>query len=71
MVKLYCSLRCAHKFMGTSKDGDEYAEIIRMTTSPHFAYLLGTMSGKFMLMSNFLIFFNTKLQAALQDIELD
>ena len=29
------------------------------------------LSGKFMLMSNFLIFFNTKLQAALQDIELD
>ncbi len=35
----------AHKFMGTSKDGDEYAEIIRMTTSPHFAYLLGNMGG--------------------------
>ena len=28
------------------------------------------LSGKFMLMSNFLIFFNTKLQAAMQEIDI-
>ena len=35
----------AHKFIGTSEKGDEYAEIIRTTSSPHFAYLLGNMGG--------------------------
>lgn len=35
----------AHKFIGTSEKGDEYAEIIRTTSSSHFAYLLGNMGG--------------------------
>lgn len=35
----------AHKFAGTSLEGDQYAEIIRLTTSAHFAYLLGKMGG--------------------------
>lgn len=35
----------AHKFIGTSEKGNEYAEIIRTTSSPHFAYLLGNMGG--------------------------
>ena len=35
----------AHKFLGVSPEGDEYAEIIRKTTSSHFAYLLGNMGG--------------------------
>lgn len=35
----------AHKFIGTSSDGNKYAELIRITTSSHFAYLLGNMGG--------------------------
>ena len=35
----------AHKFIDTSPEGNAYAEIIRKTTSPHFAYLLGNMGG--------------------------
>jgi len=35
----------AQKFIGLSVESDEYAEIIRKTKSPHFAYLLGNMRG--------------------------
>lgn len=35
----------AHKFIGTSSDGNKYAELIRKTISSHFAYLLGNMGG--------------------------
>ena len=35
----------AHKFIGVSPDGDAYAEIIRNTTSSHFAYVLGNQGG--------------------------